>query len=326
MKVYFCCCKKKKNIYIGTASIDISCKKNESHIYFDIGYTNESGFYEYEPQVNNKNTKIKVRLVTTSQKIVKILINPNKTVTELIKFYFKIIRRQDLFGDPSIIFLFNAKLLFHNSNVLIKDYIKILNFDDEYRIIIDDLYDKIGSFNSETSSETSSYETQTQSQNQSSFVYNNSKYLTSNDINNNNYYNLNAINYYQDNKNIIENEVINMYIYEYEPQVKRENGKIKILLVTTGQKKLKILIDPNKTMTELIKFYFEVIKRQELFGDPSIRFLFNSFFIPHNSKDLIKKYINNFNDVNTIVINELEGKIQSQIKSEIPPGAKLFEA
>ena len=236
------------------------------------------------------------------------------------------IKRQDLFGDPSIIFLFNAKLLFHNSNVLIKDYIKILNFDEEYRIIIDDLYDKIGTFNSETSSETSSYETQTQSQNQSSFVYNNSNYLTSNDINNNNYYNLNAINYYQDNKNIIENEVINMDIYEYEPQVKRENGKIKILLVTTGQKKLQILIDPNKTITELIKFYFEVIKRQELFGDQSIRFLFNSFFIPHNSKDLIKKYISNFNDVNTIVINDLEGKIQSPIKSEMPPGAKLFEA
>ena len=306
MKIYFCCCKKKKNIYVGTASIDISCKKNESHIYFDIGYTNGSGFYEYEPQVNNGNTKIKIRLLTTSQKLVKILIDPNKTVTELIKFYFKIIRRQELFGDPSIIFLFNAQLLFHNSNVLIKDYIKILNFDDEYRIIIDDLDDKIGAFYSEISSETSSYETQIQSQNQSLFASNN----------------------FKDNKNIIENEVLNIDIseYEYEPHIKSESAKIKILLVTTSQKKLKILIDPNKTMTELIKFYFSVIKRQELFGDPSIRFLFNSFFIPHNSKDLIKKYINNFNDVNTIVINDLEGKIQSQIKSEIPPGEKLFEA
>ena len=277
------CCKKKKKLSDGQLC---SCK--------------------YEQQVNNKNKKIKIRLETTSQQMVKILIDPNKTVTELIKFYFEIIKRPDLFGDQSISFLFNAQSLFHNSKDLIKDYIKILNFDDEYRIIIDDLDDKIGAFYSEISSETSSYETQIQSQNQSSFASNN----------------------FKDNKNIIENEVLNIDIseYEYEPHIKSESAKIKILLVTTSQKKLQIIIDPNKTMTELIKFYFEVIKRQELFGDPSIRFLFNSFFIPHNSKDLIKKYINNFNDVNTIVINDLEGKIQSQIKSEIPPGAKLFEA
>ena len=308
MKIYFCCCccKKKKKIYVGSASIDISCK-NESHIYFDIGYTNEPGFYEYEPQVNNKNAKIKIKLVTTSQKVVKILIDPNKTVTELIQFYFKIIKRQDLFGNPNIIFLFNSKILKHDSKYLIKDYIKILNFDYEYTIIIDDPVNNIGAKNSETSSETGSYETQ----NQSSYVSNNSNDLAPN-----------VIYYQQDNRNIIENEVLNTDVpeYEYELYVKSKNAKIKILLVTTGQKKLQILIDPNKTMTELIKFYFEVIKRPELFGDQSIRFLFNSFFIPHNSKDLIRKYINKYNYVNTIVINDLEGKIQPLINNEISPG------
>ena len=308
MKIYFCCCccKKKKKIYLGSASINISCK-NESHIYFDIAYTNEPGLYEYEPQVNNKNAKIKIKLVTTNQKVVKILIDPNKTVTELIKFYFKIIKRQDLFSNPNIIFLFHAKILKHDSKYLIKDYIKILKFDYEYTIIIDDPVNNIGAINSETSSETSSYETQ----NQSSYVSNNSNDLAPN-----------VIYYQQDNKNIIENEVLNTNVseYEYEPYVKRKNAKIKILLVTTGQKKLKILIDPNKAMTELIKFYFEVIKRPELFSDQSIRFLFNSFFIPHNSKDLIRKYINKYNYVNTIVINDLEGKIQPLINNEISPG------
>ena len=71
------------------------------------------------------------------------------------------------------------------------------------------------------------------------------------------------------------------YSYEFEPQVKSENEKIKILLETTGQKKVEIVIDPNLTMTTLIKFYFDIINKPHLFGDPSIRFLLfqNLFFI-----------------------------------------------
>ena len=92
MKRIICCCKKKKKLSNGHLCL---CK--------------------YEQQVNNKHKKIKIRLETTSLQMVKILIDPNKTVTELIKFYFKIIRRQELFGDQSIRFLFNAQLLFHDS-------------------------------------------------------------------------------------------------------------------------------------------------------------------------------------------------------------------
>ena len=74
--------------------------------------------------------------------------------------------------------------------------------------------------------------------------------------------------------------------------------------------KWQILIDPYKIVTELIKFYFEIIKRPELFGDLSIRFLLNAYLLSHDSKDLIINYINKFDDFNTIVIDDLDDKIQ----------------
>ena len=80
--------------------------------------------------------------------------------------------------------------------------------------------------------------------------------------------------------------------------------------MTTSQRRIKIIINPDKSVSELIKFYFEKIKRPELFGDPSIRFIMNAQLILPNSKNLIKEYINKKNDINTIVIDDLDDKIK----------------
>ena len=60
---------------------------------------------------------------------------------------------------------------------------------------------------------------------------------------------------------------------EYEPNVKSDGPKIGVILETTFQKKIKIIIDPNKSINDLIKFYFEYIKLPKLFLDPSITFV-----------------------------------------------------
>ena len=99
-------------------------------------------------------------------------------------------------------------------------------------------------------------------------------------------------------------------VYEYEPEIKSINPKIKIKLETTSQSKINILIDPEKTMTELIQFYFQILNQPELFGDSTIRFLISANFISHDSKGLIKNYINKKNDVNIIVVDDLDDKIK----------------
>jgi surface protein len=103
--------------------------------------------------------------------------------------------------------------------------------------------------------------------------------------------------------------------YEYEPKIKNGTPKVYIILMTTSQRKIKILINPDKSMSELIKFYFESIKRPELFGDPSIRFIMNAQLIFSDSKGLIKDYINNKNEINTIVIDDLDDKIDKNDKT-----------
>ena len=115
------------------------------------------------------------------------------------------IKRPELFGDPSIRFLLNAYLLFHDSKDLIINYIN--KFDDvNNTIVIDDLDDKIQPFKSETASETNGYGIQIQSKNNFSFALYNFKDLTSNEITNNDGI-LNSIKDQQNNKPIIENEV-----------------------------------------------------------------------------------------------------------------------
>ena len=61
-------------------------------------------------------------------------------------------------------------------------------------------------------------------------------------------------------------------------------------------------------MEELIKYYFEIRKRKDLFGDKTISFMLNGNVIFHDSKDKIKKFINDKNDVNIILVNYVEDK------------------
>ena len=106
-------------------------------------------------------------------------------------------------------------------------------------------------------------------------------------------------------------------VYEYEPQVTNYNQKKKIIFYTTSQERLTILIDPNKTMEELIKFFFEKAQRPDSFGDPDIRFIMNSKLILNDSKELINNYINPFNKTNIIIVDDVENKIQGVRKIEI---------
>ena len=80
--------------------------------------------------------------------------------------------------------------------------------------------------------------------------------------------------------------------------------------MTTSQRRIKIIINPDKSVSELIKFYFEKIKRPELFGDNSIRFIMNANLIEYDSNKLIKTYLNKKNDFNVIVIDDLDDKIK----------------
>ena len=67
---------------------------------------------------------------------------------------------------------------------------------------------------------------------------------------------------------------------------------IDIIFITTSQKKTRIIIDPKKSIKELIRFYLVKEQKPELFGDSRIRFVKNATTLPHNSDDLIEKYNN----------------------------------
>ena len=88
--------------------------------------------------------------------------------------------------------------------------------------------------------------------------------------------------------------------------------QIKVTLTTTNQYKVELFIYSNQTVKELIKLYFYVIKRPELFMDKNIRFLCNSNLLLHDSKDLIRKYITKYTDSDSIniLIDDLEDKIK----------------
>ena len=71
----------------------------------------------------------------------------------------------------------------------------------------------------------------------------------------------------------------------------------------------KILIDSDRTIDELIRFYFKVIKRPDLYGSKNINFLINGECInppyPQNSIENLKSKIVNSETIK-IVVNENE--------------------
>ena len=120
------------------------------------------------------------------------------------------------------------------------------------------------------------------------------------------------------NMNILSKEirnsnsaVANLREFEYEPEEQGDTQKVKFILETISQYKVFISFDPNKTMKELIQFYFQKIKKPYLYGDPDIRFLFCARFIPHDSNDLIKMHIKDYNSTYIFVIDDVEDKIKS---------------
>ena len=83
------------------------------------------------------------------------------------------------------------------------------------------------------------------------------------------------------NNSFINKEKINNtdILYEHEPGFDKENP-IKIIFENNNIGNISIYIDSNKTIEEMISFYFEIIKRPELYGDEKIVFLRNGNAIP----------------------------------------------
>ena len=101
-------------------------------------------------------------------------------------------------------------------------------------------------------------------------------------------------------------------LHEHEPKIKKKNP-ITFILETTSQTKVKILIDSDKTIDELIKFYFDEIKRPDLYGEQSICFLINGKNIippyPKESLDKLLDKIDN-NKIVKMIVNDSEEKIK----------------
>ena len=85
---------------------------------------------------------------------------------------------------------------------------------------------------------------------------------------------------------------------------------IVIDFVTTSQHKLTIISEPNKKLCELIKYYFQKLGQNELYNDPSIRFIINANLISHNSQDSINKYMMNGTNKILILVDDLKDKIK----------------
>ena len=111
---------------------------------------------------------------------------------------------------------------------------------------------------------------------------------------------------YIKSQNIIQD---NQEIYKFEPDSNNSNPKKLIIFETTSQMKVIIKIDPEKRMTDLIKFYFKIINKPELFNDNTILFLMNSNLIQHKDERLIKSIIPMQYDDCKIIVVDNEDKI-----------------
>ena len=85
--------------------------------------------------------KIDIFFRTTSDHKTIISIDKNRKIENLIKLYFKNMGHPECFGDNNIRFLCNSYLLYHDSQDLIKKYIR--NDQENITIIVNDLDDKL---------------------------------------------------------------------------------------------------------------------------------------------------------------------------------------
>ena len=90
-----------------------------------------------------------------------------------------------------------------------------------------------------------------------------------------------------------------------KPDKSNEQNIIIVEFETTSQYKIKISFHSDKTVKELIKFYFETIKKPHLYGNMNIRFLLNGNFVHQDSKDSIKELFKNKNITYKFIVDDL---------------------
>ena len=98
------------------------------------------------------------------------------------------------------------------------------------------------------------------------------------------------------------------YIY-FDDESSQRNNLVTIHFEITSQIRRTVVINENKKIEELIKFYFKTLNQPELFGDPCIRFICNAKFLKHNSKYLVKSLKRKYKYI-YIIVNDFEEKIK----------------
>ena len=95
-------------------------------------------------------------------------------------------------------------------------------------------------------------------------------------------------------------------IFEHEPYNEKDNPII-IIFQNPRFGDSSILIDSNKTIDELIKFYFEISGRKDLYGDESIIFLIrdNSIAPPYPKENIstLKNEITKSGTIKIVVVD-----------------------
>ena len=102
-------------------------------------------------------------------------------------------------------------------------------------------------------------------------------------------------------------------IFEHNPQSDKDNPfKITFVNQDFGDSNIVILIDSKETIDELIKFYFEICERSDLYGDKSIQLLVNGKNIsPPYPKDFVEtlKSIHVNSESIKIIVIDNDGKM-----------------
>ena len=101
-------------------------------------------------------------------------------------------------------------------------------------------------------------------------------------------------------------------IFVHKPQTDKDNPII-VIFENQGFGDSEILIDSKESINELIRFYFQINRRLDLYGDKSIRFLGDGdcFMPPYPEtpvETLINKYVNS--KTIRIVVNDIDDKMK----------------
>ena len=89
----------------------------------------------------NAFDKMNVVFKTSRGLRINIIIDPDKTISDLIRIFFMRVDREELFQRNDIIFIYNAQKLEYNDNTRVRDYFRIYFHPV---IMANDLRDLIG--------------------------------------------------------------------------------------------------------------------------------------------------------------------------------------